>query len=177
MIRPFLVCNVTNYSEEKTPSAPAVSVIVVSGYAAGGGKGWADATKTLQAPGCARSVGSNSRCEVHETIAAMILFHVASRSVFQPEKMAKTDLATGDSLFAGLNCFEPGQEHAPHTHAGQDKLYFVLEGSGEVTVGEERGSIARGDLVLARAGEEHSLRNPGPERLVVMVIMAPPRKG
>jgi len=88
--------------------------------------------------------------------------------------MGKTDLLRGGYVFAGLNCFEPGQEHALHTHAGQDKLYYVVEGQGTVLVGEEETRIAAGDLVLAKADEPHSLRNPGPERLVVMAIMAPP---
>ena len=106
----------------------------------------------------------------------MILHNAASLARFNPTKMGKSDLAAGAHLFAGLNSFEPGQEHALHTHAGQDKLYFVLEGVGEVTVGAESATIGAGDLVLAQSGEEHSLRNPGPGRLVVMTVMAPPPK-
>lgn len=106
----------------------------------------------------------------------MIIHNAVSQAQFNPVKMGKSDLAAGGHLFAGLNSFEPGQEHALHTHAGQDKLYFVLQGVGEVTVGAETATIREGDLVLARTGEEHSLRNPGPDRLVVMVVMAPPPK-
>ncbi|MEO1087143.1 MAG: cupin domain-containing protein, partial [Acidobacteriota bacterium] len=58
----------------------------------------------------------------------------------------------------------------------QDKLYYVVTGAGDVTVGEETSRIGPGDLVLAKDGEPHALRNPGPERLVVMVVMAPPPK-
>ena len=104
----------------------------------------------------------------------MVVKDVLARAQFNAEKMGKASLAAGDHLFAGLNAFEPGQEHKAHVHAGQDKLYFVLEGQGEVEVGEERLPVGPGDLVLAQAGEVHSLRNPGPERLVVMVVFAPP---
>jgi mannose-6-phosphate isomerase-like protein (cupin superfamily) len=104
----------------------------------------------------------------------MIIRNAASHAVFRPEKMGKADLAVSEQVFAGLNSFEPGQEHKLHTHQGQDKLYFVLEGEGDVTVGVERSRIHPGDLVLAKSGEEHSLANPGPGRLVVMVVMAPP---
>lgn len=106
----------------------------------------------------------------------MILHNAGSRAQFNSAKMGKSDLAAGGHLFAGLNSFEPGQEHKLHTHPGQDKLYFVLEGAGEVTVGAEAATIRAGDLVLAESGQEHSLRNPGPGRLVVMVVMAPPPK-
>ena len=106
----------------------------------------------------------------------MIVTNAASRAVFRADKMGKADLAASEHLFAGLNSFEPGQEHQLHTHAGQDKFYFVLEGEGDVRVGETESRIRAGDLVLARSGEEHALRNPGPDRLVVMVVMAPPPK-
>jgi mannose-6-phosphate isomerase-like protein (cupin superfamily) len=88
--------------------------------------------------------------------------------------MGKAELLRGDFVFAGLNCFEPGQDHALHTHAGQDKLYYVVEGQGIVLVGDAETAISAGDLVLAKADEPHALRNPGPERLIVMAIMAPP---
>lgn len=104
----------------------------------------------------------------------MILHNAAAKAQFRPDKMGKSDLAISEHLFAGLNAFEPGQEHKLHTHAGQDKLYFVLQGEGDVTVGSQQARIRPGDLVLAPSGEEHSLINPGPGRLVVMVVMAPP---
>ena len=104
----------------------------------------------------------------------MFLKNVVSLATFSPQKMTKSTLAKGDSLFAGLNSFEAGQEHALHAHAGQDKLYFILEGSGTVQVGEETQLLAAGDAAFAPSGVMHSLRNPGPGRLVVMAILAPP---
>ena len=104
----------------------------------------------------------------------MIIRNAASTAVFNREKMGKATLAVTDLLFAGLNAFEPGQEHRLHTHEGQDKFSLVLEGEGEVTVGAQKSRIQQGDFVLARSGEEHALRNPGPGRLIVFVAMAPP---
>jgi mannose-6-phosphate isomerase-like protein (cupin superfamily) len=93
---------------------------------------------------------------------------------FSPEKMSKGTLAQGEFLFAGLNCFEAGQEHALHAHEGQDKFYVILEGSGFVRVGETEELLARGDAAFAAAGVGHSVRNPGPDRLVMMVVLGPP---
>lgn len=104
----------------------------------------------------------------------MIVRRIAERAVFSGLKMAKADLLSGEQVFSGLNCFLPGQVHQLHSHAGQDKLYLVLEGCGDVTVGERTERIESGDLVLAREGEPHSLANPGPANLVVLTIMAPP---
>ncbi len=104
----------------------------------------------------------------------MIVRNPVSQAVFRAEKMGKADLVSSEHVFVGLNCFEPGQEHQLHTHPGQDKLYLVLEGAGDVTVNDAVERIGPGDLVLARSGEPHALANPGPGRLVVMAVMAPP---
>ena len=104
----------------------------------------------------------------------MFLKNVAALARFVPGKMGKSTLVQGEYLFAGLNAFEPGQEHAPHTHEGQDKLYVVLEGSGEVQIGEQKQLLNAGDLAFAPSGVVHSIRNSGEERLVVMAILGPP---
>jgi len=104
----------------------------------------------------------------------MFIGDIAQRAVFSPEKMGKVDLGRAGFVFAGLNCFLPGQEHQAHAHAGQDKLYYVVEGLGEATVGDETYVVAAGDLVLAPADVLHSMKNNGPLALVVLTILAPP---
>jgi mannose-6-phosphate isomerase-like protein (cupin superfamily) len=104
----------------------------------------------------------------------MFLKAVSKGARFANEKMGKSTLVRGDSLFVGLNAFEPGQEHAPHLHESQDKLYLILEGSGVVQVGEKSEILTAGDAAYAPSGTFHSIRNPGPERLVAMVVLAPP---
>ena len=99
--------------------------------------------------------------------------HVPSRLTFSTEKMQKVGLVDTPSLFCDAYCLEPGQEQAGHRHAVGDKLYYVLSGSGRVRVGPEERAVGPGDLVCAPAGEEHGVRNPGPERLVLLVMMAP----
>lgn len=104
----------------------------------------------------------------------MIVRDVLRRASFSDGKMGKSDLLAGRQVFSGLNCFRPGQTHSLHTHAGQDKLYFVLEGRGVVTVGDETDDVRAGDLVMAREGEPHAVTNPGPKNLVVLTVIAPP---
>ncbi len=106
----------------------------------------------------------------------MILNHVASRAEFGELKMGKVSLAAGDRLYAGLNCFLPGQEHKPHVHADQDKMYLVLEGRGEASVGDETREVGAGGMVFAPAGVVHGMKNTGEENLVVLVVFSPPPK-
>ena len=104
----------------------------------------------------------------------MIVENIVSRATFHADKMSKTDLCVGAQLLCGLNSFAPGQSHTAHTHAGQDKLYVVLAGEGDVTLGGERRRIGAGAAAFAPAGVEHALANPGPGNLVVLVVIAPP---
>lgn len=104
----------------------------------------------------------------------MFLNRISSLAKFSSGKMGKSTLVQGNFLFAGLNSFEPGQEHAPHAHEGQDKLYVVLEGSGVVRVDDQAELLTAGDAAFAPAGAIHSITNPGPERLVVMAVLSPP---
>jgi quercetin dioxygenase-like cupin family protein len=106
----------------------------------------------------------------------MIVRNAAETAQFSSEKMGKTTLFKGLHLFAGLNCFEAGQEHAMHSHAGQDKLYVVMEGSAEITVGGQREIVSAGAVAFAGDRVPHSVKNPGPGRLIVMAILAPPPK-
>ncbi len=107
-------------------------------------------------------------------MTGMFVRQPAALATFSPDRMTKGTLARGEFLFAGLNAFEPGQEHAPHTHEGQDKLYVVLQGAAEVLIGDATELLATGDIALAPSGVLHSIRNPGPGRLVVMAVLGPP---
>jgi quercetin dioxygenase-like cupin family protein len=99
--------------------------------------------------------------------------HVPSRVTFSSEKMKKVGLVDTPNLFCDAYCFEAGQEQAGHRHAVGDKLYYVVEGRGRICVGADEREVGPGELVCAPAGDEHAVRNPGPGRLVLLVVMAP----
>lgn len=92
---------------------------------------------------------------------------------FAPDKMKKNGLFETERLFCDLYCFEPGQAQAPHAHEGSDKIYFVVRGKGEFEIGGEKRELGENKITMAPAGQRHGVRNPGPERLVLLVFMAP----
>jgi mannose-6-phosphate isomerase-like protein (cupin superfamily) len=87
--------------------------------------------------------------------------------------MAKATLFESSRLLVGLNAFEPGQEHGLHAHAGQDKVYLVLEGSGLFLLDSRELPMTAGDMLAAPEGVAHGVRNTGAGRLLVMAILAP----
>ena len=94
-------------------------------------------------------------------------------AVFEAAKMGKATLFRSDRLMVGLNCFEPGQQHALHAHAGMDKVYHVVSGSGAFVLEDREVPMAAGVLLVAPQGVPHGIRNTGRERLVVLAILAP----
>ena len=94
-------------------------------------------------------------------------------AVFDTQKMGKSTLFRSERLMVGLNAFEPGQEHALHAHAGMDKVYHVLSGSGSFLLDGREIPMQAGVLLVAPEGVPHGIRNSGGERLVVLAILAP----
>ena len=90
-----------------------------------------------------------------------------------PDKFFKSTLFHSQRLLLGLNSLEPGQAQKVHSHTGQDKFYFVLEGEGEFVVGDETRRCKSGHAIWAPADVPHGVSNHGSERLVVLVGIAP----
>ena len=90
------------------------------------------------------------------------------------DKMAKVALASTERTLLDLYCVAPGQSQKPHTHGGEDKIYYVLEGTGRFSLGGREEKLEPGDALVAPAGVEHGLVNDGTEPLLVLVVVSPP---
>jgi mannose-6-phosphate isomerase-like protein (cupin superfamily) len=91
----------------------------------------------------------------------------------QKDKFYKTTLWQGEHVMLGMNCLEAGQEQKLHLHEGADKFYFVLEGLGRFTVGDEVCEVEAGGIIIAPAGIMHGVLNTGIERLSFLTGIAP----
>jgi quercetin dioxygenase-like cupin family protein len=102
-----------------------------------------------------------------------MITHYSQHTGANATKFFKSTLFQSPNLLLGLNCLEPGQTQAVHAHAGQDKFYFVVEGTGEFVLGAETRPAGPGSVVWAPAGEPHGVANRGEARLVLLVGIAP----
>jgi quercetin dioxygenase-like cupin family protein len=94
-------------------------------------------------------------------------------AVYSPDKMGKSTLFQSERIMVGLNTFEPGQEHKPHTHEGVDKVYYVVTGRGLFLLEDEEIPMEAGQMLMAPSGAPHGIRNTSDERLLVLAILAP----
>lgn len=92
---------------------------------------------------------------------------------FSSEKMGKATLFQSSRMLVGLNCFEPGQEHALHSHANMDKVYYGISGRGEFLLEGGSQPLEPGMMLVAPEDVPHGIRNNGSERLVVLAVLAP----
>ena len=90
-----------------------------------------------------------------------------------PDKFFKSTLFHSQRLLLGLNCLDPGQTQSVHTHADQDKFYFVVEGEGEFVVGGETRKGGPGGAIGGPAGVAHGVTNKRTRQLVLRVGIAP----
>ena len=92
---------------------------------------------------------------------------------FSSDKMQKVNLFESRRMFCDLYCLEPEQQQTVHTHDGNDKIYYVVQGEGLFTIGRENLLLQSGETVCAFAGEPHGVKNTSGERLICLVFMAP----
>lgn len=99
--------------------------------------------------------------------------YVPALKAFNNQKMHKVNLFETARMFCDIYCFEPGQEQKTHTHAGSDKIYYVLEGQGTFHIGGESHELREQMIVMAPSDVEHGVVNTSNTRLVLLVYMAP----
>ena len=92
---------------------------------------------------------------------------------FSDDKMQKIPLFDSAKYFCDLYCLKSGQDQRIHSHAESDKIYFVLRGKGTFHIAGEEKELGAGEIVIARPGEVHGVKNAAAEDLVLLVFMMP----
>lgn len=62
----------------------------------------------------------------------------------------------------------------PHVHDGYDEVYYVLSGTGTITLGEETHPLRPGAVTVIPAGVPHSLVAEHGETLEFIIFGTPP---
>jgi mannose-6-phosphate isomerase-like protein (cupin superfamily) len=98
---------------------------------------------------------------------------VLAAARFAPDKMQKINLFETENFFCDVYCLEPGQEQKVHEHKVEDKIYFVLDGTGSFVIGDQTQELSANRIVLAPAGAPHGVKNTSDGRLTLLVFMTP----
>jgi mannose-6-phosphate isomerase-like protein (cupin superfamily) len=63
---------------------------------------------------------------------------------------------------------------SPHVHTGYDEVYYLLSGTGTITLGQETHSLRPGSVAIIPAGVPHSLEASEGEELEFVIFGTPP---
>jgi mannose-6-phosphate isomerase-like protein (cupin superfamily) len=57
-----------------------------------------------------------------------------------------------------------------HLHRETEEIYYILSGSGEMTVGDDTESVSAGDAVYIPRNNAHTLKNTGNEPMKILLV-------
>ena len=77
------------------------------------------------------------------------------------------------SFSMGFVTLEPGGGQVPWHNQEQEEIYFILDGEGEMCLGEERESVKGGQAVYIPSGVYHQLTNTGTTPLHMVYCYGP----
>lgn len=83
----------------------------------------------------------------------------------------KKDETTAKTRLCATLTLPPGASIGPHQHAGEDEVYYILKGRGELDDGKTRTTVTAGDAVLTGRGESHAIANSGDTDLEILAVI------
>ncbi|RYG26765.1 cupin domain-containing protein [bacterium] len=73
----------------------------------------------------------------------------------------------------GFVTLDPNGGQVPWHNQEQEEIYFVVEGTGEMCLGQERQTVATGQAVYIPSGMFHQLTNVGDTPLRMIYVYGP----
>lgn len=67
----------------------------------------------------------------------------------------------------------PEQTLPKHAHHGSECVMIVIDGRGDLIMGNQSFEIQKGSLTVIQPGADHSVRNTGADPLVLLTIQGP----
>jgi len=86
-------------------------------------------------------------------------FDISDVIVKNDERYIVKDNTKLKNLVLSSTELNPGKSTSGHTHKGQEEIYFFINGTGEMIVGDERFPVEEGDVVLIPDGAFHRVIN------------------
>jgi mannose-6-phosphate isomerase-like protein (cupin superfamily) len=76
-------------------------------------------------------------------------------------KVLLTTEATGGATSILMGWLKPGEGPGDHVHFNQEEIFFILEGTYEMTVGDQTSTVGPGTIVFIPRNVVHRFKNVG----------------
>jgi mannose-6-phosphate isomerase-like protein (cupin superfamily) len=60
-----------------------------------------------------------------------------------------------------------------HHHIETEEIYYILRGTGRMTIGSEVRTVEAGDAIFIPRGRTHTLENTGRESMTILLVCGP----
>jgi mannose-6-phosphate isomerase-like protein (cupin superfamily) len=67
----------------------------------------------------------------------------------------------------------PGKQTQPHYHPVTEEIYYILSGTGRMTIGTQTRDVGVGDAIAIPPGAVHTIVNTGQDELRFLCCCAP----
>ena len=117
--------------------------------------------------------GRSARTEEMKIINrdAANVIHTPHHSEIRPLIDRTTSTITQCSLAEEV--LPPGCSVTPHHHRQLEEIYYIMEGRGVMTVGDDEREVSAGDAVYIPRGNRHTLANTGTEAMKILLVCGP----
>ena len=121
-------------------------------------------------------MGSGSRSARTEEMKiinrdAASVIHTPHHSEIRPLIDRTTSAITQCSLAEEV--LPPGCVVTPHHHHQLEEIYYIIEGRGVMTVGDDVREVSAGDAVYIPRENRHTLANTGTEAMKILLVCGP----
>jgi len=88
---------------------------------------------------------------------------------YQQGRVVSRTLSQGKNLSLTLFAFDKCEEISSHSSGG-DAMVYILDGEAEVTVGEEKFNLKKGDTIVMPANVPHALLASEQFKMLLVVV-------
>lgn len=102
------------------------------------------------------------------------IFHLPDIQQFEDEQATKRIFYETPNTVGAVWCMHRGQELPIHSHEKADDVWLVLKGTAEYYPEcNQKVQIKAGDVVVARPGEKHGMKNISDKDFIMVGIAGP----
>jgi quercetin dioxygenase-like cupin family protein len=88
-------------------------------------------------------------------------------------KVLLTSEAAGGALSVIMGWLKPGEGPPDHVHSNQEELFFIVEGTCEVAVGDQTSTAGPGTIVFIPRNTVHRVKNVGDTTACILDLTLP----
>lgn len=90
---------------------------------------------------------------------------------YEEGRVVSRTLAQGKALSVTLFAFDKGEEISSHS-AGGDAMVYILDGESEITIGDEKFYVKKGETIVMPAHVPHALLAAEKFKMLLVVVFS-----